>query len=126
MKITKTYETVPLSKLVPYARNAREHNAKQVAQIRASFREFGTLNPCLVDEDYTLIAGHGRLLAVIFASASSAPGPSSRWILDSFFSARSWKAGPAAHLRHVTVILMRNTTFPFGLGLGLFHYNILL
>jgi ParB-like chromosome segregation protein Spo0J len=49
MKITKTYETVPIGKLVPYARNAREHDAKQVAQIRASFREFGTLNPCLVD-----------------------------------------------------------------------------
>jgi hypothetical protein len=63
MKITKAYETVPLSKLVPYARNAREHNAKQVAQIRASFREFGTINPCIVDGDYTLIAGHGRLLA---------------------------------------------------------------
>ena|GEM_PF-6619505 len=36
MKITKTYETVPLAKLVPYARNARKHNAKQVAQIRAA------------------------------------------------------------------------------------------
>jgi hypothetical protein len=63
MKITKTYETVHIGKLVPYARNARDHDAKQVAQIRASFREFGTLNPCLVDGDYTLIAGHGRLLA---------------------------------------------------------------
>ena len=63
MKVTKSYEMLSIGKLVPYARNAREHNAKQVAQIRASFREFGTLNPCLVDEDYTLLAGHGRLLA---------------------------------------------------------------
>jgi len=63
MKIAKRYEMVPLDRIVPYARNARSHSKGQVAQIRASFREFGVLNPCLVDEQYNLIAGHGRLLA---------------------------------------------------------------
>jgi len=63
MKIAKRYEMVPLDRIVPYARNARTHSKEQVAQIRASFREFGVLNPCLVDEQYNLIAGHGRLLA---------------------------------------------------------------
>jgi DNA modification methylase len=63
MKIAKRYEMVPLDRIVPYARNARSHSKEQVAQIRASFREFGVLNPCLVDEQYNLIAGHGRLLA---------------------------------------------------------------
>jgi len=63
MNIAKRYEMVPLAKIVPYARNARVHSAEQIAQIRASFREFGVLSPCLVDENYNLIAGHGRLEA---------------------------------------------------------------
>jgi len=61
MKIAKRYELVPLDKIVPYARNSRVHPKDQIAQIRASFREFGVLSPCLVDENYNLIAGHGRL-----------------------------------------------------------------
>jgi DNA modification methylase len=63
MRIAKRYELVPLDRIVPYARNARTHSKEQVAQIRASFREFGVITPCLVDESYNLLAGHGRLLA---------------------------------------------------------------
>lgn len=49
--------------LIPYARNARTHSPEQVAQIAASIREFGFTNPILVDEEGTIIAGHGRVLA---------------------------------------------------------------
>src|SRR3954447_17961614 len=49
--------------LIPYARNARTHSEEQVAQIAASIREFGFTNPILIDEDGTIIAGHGRVLA---------------------------------------------------------------
>jgi ParB-like chromosome segregation protein Spo0J len=49
--------------LIPYARNARTHDDQQVAQIAASIREWGWTNPVLVDEDGTIIAGHGRVLA---------------------------------------------------------------
>lgn len=49
--------------LVPYARNARTHSDAQVAQIAASVREWGWTVPVLVDEDGTIIAGHGRVLA---------------------------------------------------------------
>src|SRR6202045_1999151 len=55
-------ERWPLTKLIPYARNARTHSDEQVAQIAASIREFGFTNPVLVDEEGTLIAGHGRVL----------------------------------------------------------------
>jgi ParB-like chromosome segregation protein Spo0J len=55
-------ERWPLSKLIPYARNARTHSDEQVAQIAASIREFGFTNPVLVDGEGTLIAGHGRVL----------------------------------------------------------------
>ncbi|EHU8535450.1 site-specific DNA-methyltransferase [Enterococcus faecalis] len=63
MQIAKRYELVPLEKIVPYARNSKKHPQEQIAQIRASFREFGVLSPCLVDEEYNLLAGHGRLEA---------------------------------------------------------------
>ncbi len=54
---------VPVSALVPYARNARTHSDAQVAQIAASIAEFGWTNPILIDGERGLIAGHGRLLA---------------------------------------------------------------
>jgi hypothetical protein len=40
----------------------RTHSDEQVVQIAASIREFGFTNPVLVDEEGTLIAGHGRVL----------------------------------------------------------------
>jgi len=52
-----------LDKLLPYARNARQHSDEQIAQIAASIAEFGFVNPCLVGADGVLVAGHGRLAA---------------------------------------------------------------
>jgi DNA modification methylase len=63
MQMTNKFEKVPIDKLVPYARNARTHSKEQILQLRSSIREFGFLNPCLIDRDYNVIAGHGRILA---------------------------------------------------------------
>jgi ParB-like chromosome segregation protein Spo0J len=49
--------------LIPYARNARTHSDKQVAEIAGSIKAFGWTNPILVDGEKGVIAGHGRLLA---------------------------------------------------------------
>ena len=54
---------VQVSEIIPYPRNAREHSTSQISQIVASIREFGFTNPLLLDEQNTLIAGHGRLAA---------------------------------------------------------------
>lgn len=56
-------ERRPTDALVPYARNARTHSPEQVGQIAASMREFGWTYPVLVDEEDSIIAGHGRVLA---------------------------------------------------------------
>ena len=56
-------EALPVTSLVPYAKNSRTHSDEQVAQVAASIKEFGFTNPILVDGDNVLIAGHGRLLA---------------------------------------------------------------
>ncbi len=50
-------------RLIPYAKNAREHSPTQVSQIAASITEFGFVNPILVGDDGVIVAGHGRLLA---------------------------------------------------------------
>jgi DNA modification methylase len=56
-------ERWPTERLIPFARNARTHSDAQVSQIASSIREWGWTNPVLVDEDGTIIAGHGRVLA---------------------------------------------------------------
>jgi len=56
-------ELVPIDKLIPYVNNARTHSAEQVNKLRSSLREFGFINPVIVDKDYGIIAGHGRVLA---------------------------------------------------------------
>ena len=63
----------PLDSLVPYARNARTHSEVQVAEIAGSIREFGFVNPVLIAEDGTLIAGHGRVLAATQLGLTEAP-----------------------------------------------------
>ena len=57
------YKTVSVSSLIPYAHNSRTHSDAQVGQIAASIKEFGFLNPIIVDGDNGIIAGHGRVLA---------------------------------------------------------------
>jgi len=52
-----------IDRLTPYARNARTHSDAQVAQIAASIKEWGWTMPVLVDEQDTIIAGHGRVMA---------------------------------------------------------------
>ena len=49
--------------LVPYARNARIHSTSQISLLRSSLREFGFVNPVLIDQAGNIIAGHGRILA---------------------------------------------------------------
>jgi DNA modification methylase len=63
-KLAERIELWPLSDLIPYANNAREHSKDQVAKIAASISSFGFLNPLLVDRtSREIVAGHGRLEA---------------------------------------------------------------
>lgn len=61
------------SELVPYANNARTHTDEQVAHICASIREYGWTNPVLIDDDGTIIAGHGRVRAAVRLSIEDVP-----------------------------------------------------
>lgn len=56
-------QEVSLDQLKPYEANAKIHGADQVKKLMASIEEFGFLTPCLIDADYNIIAGHGRVMA---------------------------------------------------------------
>lgn len=58
-----TFNYVDIEKLIPYANNARTHNSEQIKLIQSSLREFGFINPVIIDSNYGIIAGHGRVLA---------------------------------------------------------------
>lgn len=62
----KTYKQVLINidKIKPSDNNARVHSSKQVKQIMESIKEFGFTNPLIIDTEYNLIAGHGRLEAL--------------------------------------------------------------
>ena len=73
MNTTERFEKVGIDKLIPYARNARTHSKEQIKQLRASLREFGFVNPCIIDKDYNIIAGHGRVMAAKEEGISEIP-----------------------------------------------------
>ena len=73
MKTTTEMQLVPLSKLVPYVNNARTHSPEQINKLRSSLREFGFVNPVIIDRNYGVIAGHGRILAAKEEGISEVP-----------------------------------------------------
>ena len=62
-KTTTEMQLISIEKLVPYVNNARTHNAQQIMKLRSSLREFGFINPVIIDKEYNVIAGHGRIMA---------------------------------------------------------------
>lgn len=63
MQTTSEMELISTEKLIPYVNNSRTHKPEQINKLRASLREYGFINPVLIDRDYNVIAGHGRLQA---------------------------------------------------------------
>ena len=60
---TTEMQLVNIDRLVPYQNNARTHSPEQINKLRASLREFGFINPVIIDRNFGVIAGHGRIAA---------------------------------------------------------------
>ncbi len=73
MKTTTKMQLVPTEKLVPYVNNARTHSAEQINKLRSSLREFGFINPVIIDRNFNVIAGHGRIEAAKAEGISEIP-----------------------------------------------------
>lgn len=63
MKTTTVMNLVSIDKLIPYVNNARTHSPEQINKLRSSLREFGFVNPVIIDNNFNIIAGHGRIMA---------------------------------------------------------------
>lgn len=56
-------ENVNISKLKPYEKNAKKHDETQINNVAESIKQFGMVQPIVVDKDNVVIIGHCRLEA---------------------------------------------------------------
>lgn len=63
MERTEELKILNVDELIPYVNNSRTHSKEQITKLRSSLREFGFINPVLIDKDKNIIAGHGRVIA---------------------------------------------------------------
>ncbi len=73
MNTSTQMELVDIDKLIPYVNNARTHSKDQITKLRSSLREFGFINPVIIDKDYNVLAGHGRIMAAKEEKMSDVP-----------------------------------------------------
>ena len=73
MNTTSEMQLIPIDKLIPYVNNARTHSPEQLNKLRSSLREFGFINPVIIDRDFNVIAGHGRIAAAKAEGISDVP-----------------------------------------------------
>lgn len=52
-----------VSELTPYEKNAKTHDAKQIANVANSIKRFGWQQPIVIDEQGVVVIGHCRLMA---------------------------------------------------------------
>ena len=52
-----------LAELTPYAGNAKKHDSTQIANVAESIRQFGFVQPIVIDQDGVIVIGHCRALA---------------------------------------------------------------
>ncbi len=58
-----TITNVRLEDLKPYDKNAKKHNQKQIDNVAESIKEYGFVQPLVIDEDGVIVIGHCRALA---------------------------------------------------------------
>lgn len=56
-------KNIDVQKLKVHDKNPKQHSKKQITQIAKSITKFGFVSPILADEQFEIIAGHGRLAA---------------------------------------------------------------
>lgn len=52
-----------VDKLIPYSKNAKKHDETQIANVAESIKQFGFVQPVVVDKNGVIVIGHCRTLA---------------------------------------------------------------
>ena len=53
----------PIGELIPYEKNAKKHDKRQIANVAESIRQYGFVQPVVIDRDGVIVIGHCRVLA---------------------------------------------------------------
>lgn len=72
-KTNNKYQFIKISELTPYENNARTHSNEQIEAICNSIKEFGFINPVIIDENNMILVGHGRIEAAKVLGIDEAP-----------------------------------------------------
>ena len=62
-----------LTEITAYKKNAKKHDKKQVANVAESIRQYGFVQPVVVDKDGVIVIGHCRVLAAKSMGLESVP-----------------------------------------------------
>lgn len=52
-----------LADIVPYAKNAKKHDNRQINNVAESIKQYGFVQPIVIDRDGVIVIGHCRALA---------------------------------------------------------------
>ena len=52
-----------LSEITPYEKNAKKHDKTQIDNVAESIRQYGFVQPIVIDRDGVIVIGHCRALA---------------------------------------------------------------
>lgn len=52
-----------LGEITPYAKNAKKHDETQINNVAESIRQYGFVQPIVIDKDGVIVIGHCRALA---------------------------------------------------------------
>ena len=66
-------ETMDIDKIIPYETNPKIHPQDQINLIAESIKKFKFDQPIVIDEDFIIIKGHGRLLAAQLLKLKKVP-----------------------------------------------------
>ena len=56
-------KNLPLADIVPYAKNAKKHDKTQIKNVAESIKQYGFVQPIVIDCDGVIVIGHCRALA---------------------------------------------------------------
>lgn len=66
-------EYIKLESIKPYKNNSKKHPQEQIEQIKKSIKDLGFNDPIGIDENNTIIEGHGRFIALQQLGYKEAP-----------------------------------------------------
>ena len=73
MEKVMNVKNIPIGEIVPYARNAKKHDKRQIDNVAESIRQYGFVQPVVIDRDGVIVIGHCRVLAAKKLGMESVP-----------------------------------------------------